>query len=115
MTSQIAGAECLVRDVSFLPVQIDSAIVNITSFVVEAITNARFNVTATYIFQYEQPQDTEILENFELWLMTRPAPENTTELERTLRRISVLQRSGNLTEPIDIEEAVGNSTVYFQV
>ena len=112
--SEVAQAECFVRNVGFLSIDIETAVVTVESFTVEAITNTQFRVRATYNFQYDQPP-TEILENFELWLMTRPAPENTTELQRTLVRIPVLTRRGNIEETIDIEEEVGNSSTEFQV
>ena len=107
----VARAECFMDDVRFLPVDIRSVNISIKSIHIEAVTRTRYDAIVDYSIQYE---NTEILDDFELWLMRKRAPDDTSDLPVTLHRIPVQQRNGRLVQAIDVENQ-GNVTLYFQV
>ena len=111
--SEVAQAECFVRDAQFLEVDIESANISIDSLELERIIGTLYNVTAVYSFVYEEPQHS-VLDGFDVWLMSRQAPENTTS-NMPLPHLSRIQRNGFITRAIDIERNVTELVLYLQV
>ncbi len=110
-----ASAKCIVHAPVLLPT-ISSDDIFIRSVHVEAVARSKFNVTVDYNFIYKQPPNTDILENFELWLSKGRAPEDTFELGETLFRLPSRQRNGTVeNELIDIGQLEDVFAVYFQV